>query len=182
MRNLDLIDWTMQEARQLNPDHHIASEPNGSASLTKLLEAFESDQIKPTADETIVQFTVAPSIEPGGDSSSPRASPELTVNPKPNTASDFLAPTQAAPSSAISAGAGPKRALLKAIVEPDIYTAPTDRDRAIDLRWMLRDIKSNRLKWSPINQHDLRKLVGMGLVEIRNDAPVLTNVGVNAII
>jgi hypothetical protein len=126
-----------------------------------------------------VHFTAAPSIEPDDDSSSPRPSPELNVDPKPNTASDFLAPTQAAPSSA---GGVPKWPLLKAIVEPDIYTAPIDRDREIDLRWMLRHIKSNRLEWSPIKQHDLRDLVGRGLVEIRNDAPVPTNAGDNAII
>jgi hypothetical protein len=69
-----------------------------------------------------------------------------------------------------------------AIVEPGIYTARVDRDRAIALRWVLRDIKNNRLKWWPVNQHDLRDLIDMELVEMRNDAPVLTNAGVNAII
>jgi hypothetical protein len=53
--------------------------------------------------------------------------------------------------------------------------------RAIVLRWVLRDIKSNRLKWSPINQHDLRKLTIMGLVEMRDDAPALTNAGVSVL-
>jgi hypothetical protein len=71
--------------------------------------------------------------------------------------------------------------LLKAIVEPDIYTARADRNRAIDLRWVLRDIRGNRLKWSPINQHDLRILTIMGLAEMRDDAPVLTNAGVSVI-
>jgi hypothetical protein len=68
-----------------------------------------------------------------------------------------------------------------AIVAPDIYTARADRDRAIALRWVLRDIKSNRLMW-PVNQHDLRALIDMGLVELRDNAPILTNAGVNAII
>ena len=72
--------------------------------------------------------------------------------------------------------------LFKAIVEPDIYTAPADRDRAIILRWVLRDIKANRLKLSPVDQHDLRDLIDMALVEMRNDAPVLTDAGVNAIV
>jgi hypothetical protein len=71
---------------------------------------------------------------------------------------------------------------LKAIVEPGIYTAPADRERAIVLRWALRDIKANRLKLSPVDQHDLRDLIDMGLVEMPNDAPVLTNAGVNAIV
>ena len=76
-------------------------------------------------------------------------------------------------------GPSPCLPSLKAIVEPDIYTAPK---RAIVLRWVLRDIKANRLKLSPVDQHDLRDLIDMGLVEMPNDAPVLTNAGVNAIV
>jgi hypothetical protein len=33
-----------------------------------------------------------------------------------------------------------------------------------------------------VDQHDLRDLIDMGLVEMRNDAPVLTNAGVDAIV
>ena len=55
-------------------------------------------------------------------------------------------------------------------------------DRAVALRWVLRDIKNNRLKWSPVDQNDLRILMEMGLVELRDDGPVLTNAGLNAII
>jgi hypothetical protein len=40
----------------------------------------------------------------------------------------------------------------------------------------------NRLKWWPVNQHDLLDLIDIGLVEIQNDAPVLTTLGVNAVI
>jgi hypothetical protein len=47
---------------------------------------------------------------------------------------------------------------------------------------VLRDIKNNRLKWSPVDQDDLRILMEMGLVEMRDDGPVLTNAGLNAII
>ena len=74
-----------------------------------------------------------------------------------------------------------RRIVRKAIVEPDLYTAPVDRDRAITLRWVLRDIKSNRLKLLPVNQRDLRGLIDMGLVEMRDDAPVPTNAGVGVI-
>ena len=72
--------------------------------------------------------------------------------------------------------------LLKAIVEPDIYTAPADRERAISLHWVLRDIKANRLKLSPVDQPDMLDLIDMGLVEMRNEAPVLTSAGVNSIV
>ena len=34
----------------------------------------------------------------------------------------------------------PKSVLLMAIVEPDIFTARVHRDRAVALRWVLRDI------------------------------------------
>ena len=56
-----------------------------------------------------------------------------------------------------------------------------DLQEAIDLRWTLRDIKAKRWKLSPINPSDLEKLQAMGLVEMRNDEPVLTNAGLDAI-
>jgi hypothetical protein len=52
---------------------------------------------------------------------------------------------------------------------------------AIDLRWTLRDIRAKRWKLFPINPSRLEKLRSMGLVEMRNDDPVLTNVGIDAI-
>ena len=56
-----------------------------------------------------------------------------------------------------------------------------DLQEAIDLRWTLRDIKAKRWKLSPINPSHLEKLQDMGLVEMRNDEPVLTNAGLDAI-
>jgi hypothetical protein len=50
-------------------------------------------------------------------------------------------------------------------------------DRAIALRWSLRDIKAKRLKMSPVSQADLSTLTDLGLVEMREDAPVLTTAG-----
>ena len=56
-----------------------------------------------------------------------------------------------------------------------------DLQQAIDLRLTLRDIKAKRWKLSPINPSDLERLQAMGLVEMRNDEPVLTNAGLDAI-
>jgi hypothetical protein len=56
-----------------------------------------------------------------------------------------------------------------------------DVQQAIDLRWTLCDIKANRWKLSPINPSHLEKLMAMGLVEMRDDNPVLTNSGLDAI-
>jgi hypothetical protein len=52
-----------------------------------------------------------------------------------------------------------------------------DLVRAIGLRWTLRDIKAKRLKMSPVSAADLSALIDLGLVEMRNDVPVLTDSG-----
>ena len=48
-------------------------------------------------------------------------------------------------------------------------------ERAIGLRWALRDIQSRRLKLSPVSNDDLRVLTELGLIEI--EGPVLTHSG-----
>jgi hypothetical protein len=50
-------------------------------------------------------------------------------------------------------------------------------ERAIALRWTLRDIKAMRLKLSPVSQTDLTTLIDLGLIEMRDDAPELTPAG-----
>ena len=108
------------------------------------------------------------------------ASPLYAVVDRPEANTALPVSTQATPLA--PAAVVPMSALLKGILEPDIYTAPADRERAIILRWVLRDIKANRLKLSPVDQQDLHDLIEMGLVELRNDIPALTNAGINAII
>ena len=54
-------------------------------------------------------------------------------------------------------------------------------DTAIRLRWALRDIKARRTKLSPISQNDLMALIELGLIEMRDDVPHLTNEGHRAI-
>jgi hypothetical protein len=50
-------------------------------------------------------------------------------------------------------------------------------ERAIGLRWSLRDINAKRLKMSPVSPVDLSTLIDLGLIEMRDDEPVLTNAG-----
>jgi hypothetical protein len=50
-------------------------------------------------------------------------------------------------------------------------------DEAIRLRWVLRDIKAKRTKLSPVSPNDLQTLIGMGLVEVRDETPLITNEG-----
>jgi len=50
-------------------------------------------------------------------------------------------------------------------------------EKAIGLRWTLRDIQARRLKMSPVSDEDLRTLTGLGLVEVRDEGLVLTPAG-----
>lgn len=50
-------------------------------------------------------------------------------------------------------------------------------ERAIGLRWSLRDIQARRLKLSPVSDDDLRILTERGLIEMRDEGPVLTRAG-----
>jgi hypothetical protein len=59
--------------------------------------------------------------------------------------------------------------------------AGLDLDRAIRLRWALRDIKAKRTKLSPVGPEDIQDLIEMGLIEMRDDAPLLTNEGERAL-
>jgi hypothetical protein len=54
-------------------------------------------------------------------------------------------------------------------------------ERAIALRWTLRDIKARRLQLSPEGDSDLKVLIELGLVEMRDQVPVLTKAGQDAL-
>ena len=65
--------------------------------------------------------------------------------------------------------------------QPASPLAGLSLDRAIHLRWVLRDIKSERTEFSPVSPDDLRTLIEMGLIEMQDDEPVLTNEGHRAL-
>jgi hypothetical protein len=65
--------------------------------------------------------------------------------------------------------------------QPVSPLAGIDLDTAIRFRWALRDIKAKRTKLTPVNPDDLKTLIEMGLVEMRDDVPVLTNEGHGAL-
>ena len=56
-----------------------------------------------------------------------------------------------------------------------------DLDTAIRLRWVLRDIKAERTKLTPVGPSDLKALIEMGLLEMHDEAPMLTNEGYQAL-
>jgi hypothetical protein len=54
-------------------------------------------------------------------------------------------------------------------------------DTAIRLRWALRDIKAGRIKLTPLSENDRMALIELGLIEMRDDQPVLTDEGHRAL-
>src|SRR3954466_9399370 len=58
--------------------------------------------------------------------------------------------------------------------------AKLDLERAIALRWAMRDIIANRIKLTPLKPDDLHTLVELGLVEVRDGVPVVTERGLQA--
>lgn len=69
----------------------------------------------------------------------------------------------------------------KAIFEENVWAAPADRERAIVLRWALRDIRAKRLGLFPLDQHVFQTLLDMGLAELSDGQPILTQAGSAAI-
>jgi hypothetical protein len=65
--------------------------------------------------------------------------------------------------------------------KPDSPLASLNLERTIHLRWVLRDIKGKRTKFMPVSPDDITTLIEMGLVEMRDEIPVLTNEGERAV-
>jgi len=59
--------------------------------------------------------------------------------------------------------------------------AGLDLDTAIRLRWAMRDIRSKRTKWSPVSENDLAALIDLDFVEMREEVPRLTGLGILAL-
>src|SRR6476619_349949 len=59
--------------------------------------------------------------------------------------------------------------------------AGLDLDTAIRLRWAMRDIRAKRTKLSPVSEDDLATLIDLSFVEMREEIPRLTDLGVLAL-
>ncbi len=191
MGNLDLIDWTMETARGLRTPNGATTAPvNGSESPPKsddwllMSGSGASDTEHSVAEQPAGHVESEP---PAIASNQPIAIAPEPIAPEPVVLEpavlEPIAPEPAVLEPAVATPpADQHSSLLQAIVDPDIYTSKADRYRAIDLRWVLRDIAADRLKSSPINRLDLQILIDIKLVELRGGIPHLTNAGVTAII
>jgi hypothetical protein len=60
---------------------------------------------------------------------------------------------------------------------PNVKMTEIELSRAVQLRWTLRDILSNRTKISPLKPDHVEQLVEFGLIEIVDDVPLVTEAG-----
>jgi hypothetical protein len=67
------------------------------------------------------------------------------------------------------------------IDQPGSRLAGLSLEKAIHLRWALRDIKARRTNLSPVSPDDLGTLIEMGLIEMQSEIPELTNEGPRAL-
>lgn len=205
MTDLDLIKWTIEEAARVKSERGEAGHLERRRPLDKLLAELEREPVAKSATPPDLGGLVGfADPELNGIRHEVRAAREGSPAPIEGPAevgpaldelaasidrfaalerryAAHLAESTSAPTMPAAADVAPKPALLRAIVEPDILTARADRERAVDLRWILRDIRNRRSKNSPEIQNDLRVLIEFGLVELQQDEPVLTNAGLDAI-
>jgi hypothetical protein len=180
--DVHLINRTTEEARLLKAERPqptdldpipsldqiiIWPEGNSSGRLIEPIDAVAKRALSQSTTETALV------VPPSNDA-------VTAPKPKAATYSPVAAPMSYSISTNIRAEE-PKPAPPTAIIRPEIPAAAIDPDRMISLRWVLRDISSNRLKWWPINQHDLQTLIETGFVEMRDGIPMLTHKGDRAI-
>ncbi|HLG89469.1 MAG TPA: hypothetical protein VKZ79_19995 [Alphaproteobacteria bacterium] len=66
---------------------------------------------------------------------------------------------------------------LEYVTTPDAPLNDLTIERAIALRWTLRDIVAGRTKFLPLADGDLQLLLEMGMVEMCDGEPKLTEAG-----
>ncbi|WP_210266229.1 hypothetical protein [Bradyrhizobium australiense] len=179
MEVVGLINWTIQKAQGLKAK---PSDHDRGPSLEWLLSILEPEPAASTKLEGHPNDSIANSRNTPVAAGEPIQRPSCEVVPSDNMSGIPSAAPEALAASPEAQNDGSKSNLLTAILEPHIHTAPENRDRAIALRWVLRDIKSNRAKLSPISPEDLRALIELDLVETRDDAVVLTTAGASAVL
>ena len=122
-----------------------------------------------------------------------RKSSPISAGAEPSPSVDRPIAEKAASEAVVSEPAGEETNATRVDDKPPLASQGTaaeqtrsplaglDLDTAIRLRWALRDIKAKRTKLTPVNPDDLKTLIEVDLVEMRDDVPVLTNEGHRAI-
>jgi hypothetical protein len=176
MKNYHLIDWAISEILQASPRRVAPSAFEPKATTQELHTnaivggSAETAEVEHGWTDANIESEGPTSFSISDDAMRPDSNPALILLEAPASA-----PASADFQSDLASD------LRKAIVSPNFATSQATRDRAIELRWALRDIKSNRLKLLPMKEDDLRDLISVGLVEMSDNEPILTEAGAAAI-
>ena len=129
------------------------------------------------------QTKLLPLIDPPAMSSTtPRpAVPIFEEDSPPPSLSGQQDNVEPAANAVADAAADHMESAVKRAQQAKALLAEMDIDTAIRLRWVMRDIRSKRTKLSPVSGNDLTALMDLGLVELREELPRLTALGVLAL-
>jgi hypothetical protein len=107
----------------------------------------------------------------------------ISTHAEPSLATSVDQPTidQAVFEASVLETAGDGKNATTMAEQPRSVLDSLNLDTAIRLRWTLRDIKARRTEFSPISQNDLMALIELGLIEMRDEAPQLTDEGHRAL-
>jgi hypothetical protein len=119
--DMDLIDWTIQAAENLNTERREARGPDGKASLDEMPAGPERETAEDARRENpFAQLNHAISIQLAAESPIGTTSPEAVASSEP----DVVLPTSPPPAPAANGRIDAQMSnLLQAIVEPDVNTA-----------------------------------------------------------
>ncbi len=110
-----------------------------------------------------------------GSPISTRAEPPLTTSVDPPTVDEAVSEASVTETT----GGGENTTTMAE--QPRSVLDGLNLDTAIRLRWALRDIKARRTEFSPVSQNDLMALIELGLIEMQDDVPRLTDGGRRAL-
>jgi hypothetical protein len=107
----------------------------------------------------------------------------ISTHAEPSLATSVDQPTidQAVFEASVIETAGDGKNATTMAEQPRSVLDGLNLDTAIRLRWTLRDIKARRTEFSPISQNDLMALIELGLIEMRDEVPQLTDEGHRAL-
>jgi hypothetical protein len=147
--------------------------PGSSNTITPLFEtgsSFISLPGQPHHAEPTVKM-VATTLDDSGTAWPERGISLLSEFPLPPSRFFFVAPA----AKAATVGSATERSTLRN--QAKSLLTKLDLDTAIRLRWLMRDIRSERTPIPDTSKNDLAALIDMGLVEMREALPKLTLLG-----
>ena len=199
-----------EESAQAAPNDAVSSLPQHVSSLLAALHVLNSKPSPPPLEEKSSRLALASQLDeaamsvetiadpPDAESAfsqSPKSlMPEMPALVSIDTKSSApifeegrgrplfsdRAPNEVPTATAVASSADMESAVTR-VQQAKSLLDQLDLNTAIQLRWTMRDIRSKRTKFAPVSADDLKALVNLGFVEMRDGLPRLTTVGLIAL-